>query len=146
MQLVEHRDPEVPVDAACRALNVSRASLYRSWGSTVKQTLVARVRTPNPRRLDDAARQHLRDTLHLPEFADQPPAEVWATLLSRGEYAEHDVGGASTPSTSPTFGEHHPQLRYAGRRVYLTQAARRQSMAAMASEPHHLNQPARNHR
>jgi len=86
MQLVEHRDPEVPVDAACRALNVSRASLYRSWGSTVKQTLVARVRTPNPRRLDDAARQHLRDTLHLPEFADQPPAEVWATLLSRGEY------------------------------------------------------------
>ena len=28
MQLVEHRDPEVPVDAACRALNVSRASLY----------------------------------------------------------------------------------------------------------------------
>ena len=86
MQLVEHRDPEVPVDAACRAVNVSRASLYRSWGSTVKQTLVARVRAPNPRRLDDAARQHIRDTLHLPEFADQPPAEVWATLLSRGEY------------------------------------------------------------
>jgi putative transposase len=86
MQLIEHRDPEVPVDAACRALNVSRASLYRSWGSTVNQTLVARVRAPNPRRLDDAARQHLRDTLHLPEFADQPPAEVWATLLSRGEY------------------------------------------------------------
>ena len=74
------------MDAACRALNVSRASLYRSWGYAVKQTLVARVRAPNPRRLDDAARQHLRDTLHLPEFADQPPAEVWATLLSRGEY------------------------------------------------------------
>ena len=86
MQLVEHRDPVVPVDAACRALNVSRASLYRSWGSTVKQTLVSRVRAPNPRRLDDVARQRILDTLHLPEFADQPPAEVWATLLSRGEY------------------------------------------------------------
>ena len=30
MRLVEQRDPEVPVDAACHALNVSRASLYRS--------------------------------------------------------------------------------------------------------------------
>lgn len=66
MQLVEHRDPVVPVDAACRALNVSRASLYRSWGSTVKQTLVSRVRAPNPRRLDDVARQRILDTLHLP--------------------------------------------------------------------------------
>src|SRR5437868_14883812 len=28
MRLVEQRDPEVPVYAACHALNVSRASLY----------------------------------------------------------------------------------------------------------------------
>jgi hypothetical protein len=28
---VEERDAEIPVYAACEALNVSRASLYRSW-------------------------------------------------------------------------------------------------------------------
>ncbi len=86
MQLVEQRDPEVPVDAACHALNVSRASLYRSRRAVVVQTHVVRVRAPHPRRLDDAARKRILDTLHLPEFADQPPAEIWATLISRGEY------------------------------------------------------------
>lgn len=86
MQLVEQRDPEVPVDAACHALNVSRASLYRARQPAVPQASVTRVRTPSPRRLDDAERQHILDTLHLPEFADQPPTEVYATLLGRGTY------------------------------------------------------------
>jgi putative transposase len=44
------------------------------------------VRVASPRRLDDAERQEILDTLHLPEFADQPPAEVYATLLGRGKY------------------------------------------------------------
>jgi putative transposase len=44
------------------------------------------MRAPSPRRLDDDERQHVLDTLHLAEFADQPPAEVYATLLGRGEY------------------------------------------------------------
>lgn len=88
MRLVEQRDPEVPVYAACEALNVSRASLYRSWQPPVSPTLppVARVRAPSPRRLGEAERQEILDTLHLPEFADQPPAEVYATLLGRGTY------------------------------------------------------------
>jgi putative transposase len=87
MQLIEQRDPEVPLDAACHALNVSRASLYRARRAVGPSTpAVARVRAPNPRRLDDAERQHILDTLHLPEFADQPPAEVYATLLGRGIY------------------------------------------------------------
>src|SRR6185436_11412866 len=87
MQLIEQRDPEVPVDAACHALNVSRASLYRSRRPTTPAPPQAtRVRAPSPRRLDDAERQHILDTLHLPEFADQPPSEVYATLLGRGTY------------------------------------------------------------
>ena len=83
MRLVEQRDPEVPVYAACEALNVSRASLYLSWQPPVVPTMppVTRVRAPNPRRLGEAERQEILDTLHLPEFADQPPAEVYATLL-----------------------------------------------------------------
>jgi putative transposase len=45
-----------------------------------------RRRAPNPRRLDEVERQRLLDTMHLPEFADQPPTEVYATLLGRGIY------------------------------------------------------------
>jgi putative transposase len=86
MLLVEQRDPEVPVDAACQALNVSRASLYRSRRPRPQPSQVKRVRAPSPRRLDDAERQEILDTLHLPEFADQPPSEVYATLLGRGTY------------------------------------------------------------
>jgi putative transposase len=87
MQLVEQRDPEVPVSAACEALNVSRASLYRSRKPPAPPTAsVPRVRARSPRRLDDAERQAILDTLHLPEFADQPPSEVYATLLGRGTY------------------------------------------------------------
>jgi putative transposase len=87
MQLVEQRDPEVPVDAACHALNVSRASLYRSRRPAAPAQPQAVCRhAPSPRRLDDAERQHILDTLHRAEFADQPPTEVYATLLGRGEY------------------------------------------------------------
>jgi putative transposase len=86
MLLVEQRDPEVPVDAACQALNVSRASLYRSRRPRPRPSQVKRVRAPSPRRLNDAERQGILDTLHLPEFADQPPSEVYATLLGRGTY------------------------------------------------------------
>ena len=85
MLIVEQCARTVPVNAACEALGVSRASLYRKR-SPSPASLMRRVRPPNPRRLDEAERQRLLDTLHLPEFADQPPAEVYATLLGRGLY------------------------------------------------------------
>ena len=84
MRLVEDRDPAVPVDHACLALNVSRASLYRSRRPAPPP--VTRERAPSPRRLPDAERQAILDAFHEPEFADQPPQEVYATLLSRGVY------------------------------------------------------------
>jgi len=82
MGLVEARDPEVPVIAACAAVNVSRASLYRSRHPAVPPT--PRPAAPNARRIPDAERQVILDTLHAPEFADQPPYEVYGALLSRG--------------------------------------------------------------
>ena len=84
MRLVEERDLMIPVDAACAALNVSRASLYRSRRPAPPP--VARQRPPSHRRLPDAERQTILDAFHQPEFADQPPPEVFATLLSRGVY------------------------------------------------------------
>lgn len=84
MSIVEQRDDIVPLSAACDALGVSRASLYRSRQPPPPP--IERVRPPSPRRLDDSERQHILDVLHRPEFADQPPAEVYATLLGRGVY------------------------------------------------------------
>lgn len=72
MAIVEQRDDTIAVTTACEALDVSRAGLYRHRLPPREQ--VKRVRAPSPRRLDDGERQHILDTLHLPEFADQPPS------------------------------------------------------------------------
>jgi putative transposase len=85
MAIVEQREDLVPVSAACDALGVSRASLYRGRRPSSPPP-TKRIRPPSPRRLGEAERQLVLDTLHQPEFADQPPAEVYATLLGRGIY------------------------------------------------------------
>jgi len=85
MTLVELRGDGVPVEAACDALAISRASLYRTRRLPSPRATIA-ARAPSPRRLGDAERQRVLDTFHLPEFADQPPTEVYAALLGRGIY------------------------------------------------------------
>jgi putative transposase len=85
MALVEQREACVPVIVACEALGLSRATLYR----TRRPAPPPAARSPRPspsRRLSGEERQRVRDVLHSPEFADQPPAEVYAALLERGEY------------------------------------------------------------
>jgi putative transposase len=84
MDIVEQRDDSVAMMTACTVLGVSRAGLYRSQKPQAERP--ARVRAPSPRRLEEVERQHILDTLHLPEFVDQPPTEVYATLLGRGIY------------------------------------------------------------
>ena len=85
MDVIEElNDPQVPIVQACAALGISRATLYR-------QTQPAKppgvpVRAPSPRQLSDAERQAVLDVLHSEDFVDQPPPEVYATLLSRGVY------------------------------------------------------------
>jgi putative transposase len=83
--VVGSRDVEVvALSVACAALSVSRASLYRDRRPPAPR--VERVRAPSPRRLDEGERQRILDTLHTPEFVDQPPTEAYATLLGRGTY------------------------------------------------------------
>lgn len=87
MTLLEHPDADViPLSVACDALSLSRASLYRSRRPPPLASTVTRVRAPSPRRLGDLERQHLLNTIHLPEFVDQPPTEIYAALLGRGIY------------------------------------------------------------
>jgi putative transposase len=86
VSVVEQRaDDLVSVSAACEVLNVSRASLYRSRRPPPPPS-IERKRPPSPRRLNDVERQRILDTLHLPEFVDQPPTEVYAKLLGEGTY------------------------------------------------------------
>ena len=50
MALVESRDPTVPVDAACAALGVSRASLYRARNPSPPPTVAAPRAPRQPKR------------------------------------------------------------------------------------------------
>jgi len=85
MEVVEALDdPQVPIVKACAVLGLSRATLYRQTQPRLPP--VMQVRAPSPRRLSDQERHVLLDMLHSEEFLDQPPPEVYATLLSRGVY------------------------------------------------------------
>ncbi|XXU10953.1 IS3 family transposase [Sorangium sp. So ce854] len=85
MDVIEELDdPHVPIAQACAALGVSRATLYRQTQPAKPPALTGPA--PSPRRLSDPERQAVLDVLHSEEFVDQPPPEVYATLLSRGVY------------------------------------------------------------
>jgi len=86
MDIVEDlSDPTVPVVQACAVLGVSRATLYRNTQPSAPPTTLVE-RAPNPRRLAGDERKRVLDVLHSERFADQPPPEVYATLLSEGVY------------------------------------------------------------
>ena len=68
--------------AACRALGVPRASLYRSMQPAPSR----RVRPTPERALTAAERQTVLDHMHSERFSDKAPAEVYATLIDEGIY------------------------------------------------------------
>lgn len=85
MALVEElADPLVPIAQACNALGISRATIYRRTMPPRPPSF--RGRAPNPRRLGEDERKAVLDVLHSEPFLDQPPPEVYATLLSQGVY------------------------------------------------------------
>ncbi|MFM7076201.1 MAG: IS3 family transposase, partial [Planctomycetaceae bacterium] len=69
--------------AACAALGVSRATVYRK---RAPKTRVPKPRATNPRALDAAERQQVLDALHSDPLVDKAPAEAYATLLDEGKY------------------------------------------------------------
>jgi putative transposase len=74
--------PTVGTQAACRALGVPRASLYRR--RRPPRPAVARPRPP--RALTAGEQQAVLELLRSPRFVDQAPAEIYATLLDEGIY------------------------------------------------------------
>ena len=73
--------------AACAALGVSRASVQRRRARLAKPPVALRPRPRPARALSQAQQQQaVLDLLHAPRFADQAPAEIYASLLDEGVY------------------------------------------------------------
>lgn len=82
MNAIQQLAPRVGQAAACRVLNMPRASWYRSL-----QPVVSTAERATPARaLQPAERQAVLDHLHSERFRDKAPAEVFATLLDEGVY------------------------------------------------------------
>ena len=82
--LIAERDPLIPLQQACAALGMPRATLYRHLKPKAQKQHAPRC--CNARRLSEAERHAVLDVLHEPRFADQPPAQVYAKLLDEGRY------------------------------------------------------------
>ena len=72
--------------AACAALGVPRASLYRRRAVLAGPPIEPRPRPRPERALSAAERQTVLELLREPRFVDLAPAEVYATLLDQGIY------------------------------------------------------------
>ncbi len=72
--------------AACVALGVSRASVQRRRARLTAPPAVRRPRPRPARALTALQQQAVLDVLHMPRFADQAPAEIYATLLDEGVF------------------------------------------------------------
>lgn len=88
MTTVLHERPgDVPLAAACRALGMNRSSVYvRRQRATGVPGRTSRKGSTQPRALSDTERSLVLSTLHSEEHCDQPPGEVHALLLERGQY------------------------------------------------------------
>lgn len=93
MTTVNQLAPEVGVAAACRALALPRSSLYR-WQQPGPQrspgTPTLGLTQPptgsHPRALTQPEKQAVLLTLNSERFCDQPPTQVYATLIDEGVY------------------------------------------------------------
>jgi putative transposase len=85
MDTIAEHGRALGVSPLCRALEVPRATVYRTW-HRAQSAVVSRPRPKPVRALSDAERQEVLDVLHEPRFVDQPPAQVYATLLDEEQY------------------------------------------------------------
>jgi putative transposase len=82
MQAIEAASGTMGTAAACEALGMARASVYRRR----QPARPVAPRPAPPRALDPLERQAVLETLHSERFIDQAPAQVHATLLDEGTY------------------------------------------------------------
>ena len=85
MEATEKLAPDVGSAAACRAMGVSRATLYRHRNPPERNE-TTRAKPRQPRALKAEERREVLDLLYSPRFVDKPPAAVYASLLDEGKY------------------------------------------------------------
>ena len=86
MEAVDQSAPALSTKATCEALGVARASLYRWRDKTRAPASVPAPRPAPPRALAREEREQVLEVLHSERFVDQPPHQVYATLLDEGRY------------------------------------------------------------
>lgn len=87
--LLDHKPERLPLSLACQHLDLNRSSLYARQAAaqaTPERNLHQTPRAQQPRALSPAEREQVIATLNSEEFQDQPPPQVYAKLLERGEY------------------------------------------------------------
>src|SRR6202048_4051274 len=72
--------------AVCAVLGISRATVARRRSRLAARPTTAHASPRPPRALTAPQRQEVLNLLHTPRFADQAPAEIYATLLDEGVY------------------------------------------------------------
>ena len=85
MDAVKEHAPATGVAPLCRALALSRATAYRTWHRE-RFPADPKPRPKAARALNDDERQAVLDVLHEERFADQPPAQVYASLLDEERF------------------------------------------------------------
>jgi putative transposase len=86
MHAVDQSAPALSTKATCVALGVARASLYRWRGKKRAPAPLPAPRPAPPRALGSEERHQVLEVLHSKRFVDQPPHQVYATLLDEGRY------------------------------------------------------------
>lgn len=88
MEAAEALAPEVGVAPVCRALGIARATFYRRRHRSLAtpRPRATSQRPPPPLALSCEERQSVLSVLYSERFVDQPPDQVYATLLDEGIY------------------------------------------------------------
>ena len=85
--VVEDRPAALSLSAACRALGLNRSTLYARQKPARTQTQPAPQKARRqPRALTDAERQTALALMNSDAYCDQPPVQVYQTLLDQGHY------------------------------------------------------------
>jgi putative transposase len=111
MAAVEAVAPDLGATQACRALGISRATLYRRRRPPAPPAWHPPRPRP-PRALSDVERQAVRAVLDSERFCDTAPAEVVATLLDEGVWLASERTMYRTLAQAGQTGERRNQLTH----------------------------------
>lgn len=86
--VLAHRPQRLPLSRACEVLGLNRSSVYarRRRAEQTDPPRRSRQEAVQPRALSAKERATVIDVLHSAEYHDQPPAEVYHSLLEHEQY------------------------------------------------------------